>query len=91
MNLLATVGLTTREACGHTVRNVTGCPYAGVSDHELFDVTPYLAAYARNMLRNPICQNMPRKWKTVVLLRSDRLRRQPLPRHGLRRRRSEGR
>lgn len=64
MNLLATVGLTTREACGHTVRNVTGCPYAGVSDHELFDVTPYLAAYARNMIRNPICQNMPRKWKT---------------------------
>ena len=64
MRLLAEVGLTTREACGHTVRNVTGCPYAGVSDHELFDVTPYLAAYARNMIRNPICQNMPRKWKT---------------------------
>jgi sulfite reductase beta subunit-like hemoprotein len=64
MRLLKDVGLTTREACGHTVRNVTGCPYAGVSDHELFDVTPYLAAYARNMLRNPICQNMPRKWKT---------------------------
>ncbi|HEY8767279.1 MAG TPA: nitrite/sulfite reductase, partial [Dehalococcoidia bacterium] len=64
MRLLASVGLTTREACGHTVRNVTACPYAGVSDHELFDVTPYLAAYARNMLRNPICQNMPRKWKT---------------------------
>ena len=65
MRMLADVGLTTREACGHTVRNVTGCPYAGVSDHELFDVTPYLAAYARNMLRNPICQNMPRKWKTA--------------------------
>ncbi len=65
MHMLADVGLTTREACGHTVRNVTGCPYAGVSDHELFDVTPYLAAYARNMIRNPICQNMPRKWKTA--------------------------
>jgi sulfite reductase beta subunit-like hemoprotein len=65
MRLLATVGLTTREACGHTVRNVTGCPYAGISDHELFYVTPYLAAYARNMLRNPICQNLPRKWKTA--------------------------
>jgi sulfite reductase beta subunit-like hemoprotein len=65
MRLLAEVGLTTREACGHTVRNVTGCPYAGVSDHELFDVTPYLAAYARSMIRNPICQNMPRKWKTA--------------------------
>jgi len=65
MRLLAGVGLTTREACGHTVRNVTGCPYAGISNHELFDVTPYLAAYARNMIRNPICQNMPRKWKTA--------------------------
>jgi len=64
MQMLASVGLTTREACGHTVRNVTGCPYAGVTDHELFDVTPYLAAYARHMLRNPICQNLPRKWKT---------------------------
>ncbi|MEX0683624.1 MAG: nitrite/sulfite reductase [Dehalococcoidia bacterium] len=64
MRILAKVGLSTREACGHTVRNVTGCPYAGVTDHELFDVTPYLAAYARNMIRNPICQNMPRKWKT---------------------------
>ncbi len=64
MQILAGVGLTTREACGHTVRNVTGCPYAGVTDHELFDVTPYLAAYARHMLRNPICQNLPRKWKT---------------------------
>ena len=64
MRILGEAGLSTREACGHTVRNVTGCPYAGVSDHELFDVTPYLAAYARNMLRNPICQNMPRKWKT---------------------------
>ena len=64
MQMLASVGLTTREACGHTVRNVTGCPYAGVTEHELFDVTPYLAAYARHMLRNPICQNLPRKWKT---------------------------
>ncbi|MCI0843474.1 MAG: nitrite/sulfite reductase, partial [Chloroflexi bacterium] len=64
MRILAEAGLSTREACGHTVRNVTGCPYAGVTDHQLFDVTPYLAAYARNMIRNPICQNMPRKWKT---------------------------
>lgn len=64
MRMLAEVGLTTREACGHTVRNITACPYAGVSNHELFDITPYLAAYGRNMLRNPICQNLPRKWKT---------------------------
>ena len=64
MRILAEAGLSTREACGHTVRNVTGCPYAGVTDHQLFDVTPYLAAYARSLIRNPICQNMPRKWKT---------------------------
>jgi sulfite reductase beta subunit-like hemoprotein len=65
MRMLAAVGLTTREACGHTVRNITGCPYAGVCPDETFDTTPYLAAYGRNMLRNPICQNMPRKWKTA--------------------------
>jgi len=64
MRILAEAGLSTREACGHTVRNVTGCPYAGITDHQLFDVTPYLAAYARSLIRNPICQNMPRKWKT---------------------------
>src|SRR3990172_1471065 len=65
LRLLASVGLTTREACGNTVRNVTGCPYAGTCADEVFDATPYLAAYARNMLRNPICQKMPRKWKTA--------------------------
>lgn len=65
MRMLAEVGLTTREACGHTVRNITGCAYAGVCPDETFDATPYLAAYGRNMLRNPICQNMPRKWKTA--------------------------
>ncbi|HUF52237.1 MAG TPA: nitrite/sulfite reductase [Dehalococcoidia bacterium] len=64
MRILGEVGLSTREACGHTVRNVTSCPYAGVSGHELFDTTPYAAAYARQMIRNPICQNLPRKWKT---------------------------
>lgn len=65
MRMLADVGLTVREACGHTVRNITGCAYAGVCPNETFDATPYLAAYGRNMLRNPICQNMPRKWKTA--------------------------
>ncbi|MFB3093555.1 MAG: nitrite/sulfite reductase, partial [Dehalococcoidia bacterium] len=65
MRLLAGVGLTTREACGNTVRNVTGCPYAGTCRDEVFDATPYLVAYARNMLRNPICQRLPRKWKTA--------------------------
>ena len=65
MRLLGDVGLTTREACAHTVRNVTGCPFAGVCREEEFDATPYLAAYARNMLRNPICQRLPRKFKTA--------------------------
>jgi len=65
LRLLASVGLTTREACGNTVRNVTGCPYAGTCSDEVFDATPYLVAYARNMLRNPICQRLPRKWKTA--------------------------
>ncbi|MDP2950245.1 MAG: nitrite/sulfite reductase [Chloroflexota bacterium] len=65
LRLLGRVGLTTREACAHTVRNVTGCAYAGVCPDEVFDATPYLVAYARNMLRNPICQRLPRKWKTA--------------------------
>jgi len=65
MRLLASVGLTTREACGNTVRNITGCPYAGTCADEVFDATPYLVAYGRMMLRNPICQRLPRKWKTA--------------------------
>ncbi|MEE8369742.1 MAG: nitrite/sulfite reductase [Dehalococcoidia bacterium] len=65
LRLLQDVGITTREACGHSVRNVTGCPYAGVCPDEVFDATPYAAAYARVVLRSPISQNMPRKWKTA--------------------------
>lgn len=60
---LALSGLTTREACGNTVRNVTACPLAGVSPTELFDVTPYADALSRYLLRNPIAQNLPRKFK----------------------------
>ena len=65
MRVIGDAGLTTREACAHTVRNVTGCPFAGVCKDEEFDATPYLVAYARNMLRNPICQRLPRKFKTA--------------------------
>lgn len=65
LRLLASVGITTREAAGNTVRNVTGCPYAGTCADEAFDATPYLAAYARVMLRNPISQRLPRKWKVA--------------------------
>jgi len=60
---LARVGLTTREACGNTVRNVTACPLAGISPTEAFDVTPYADAVSRYFLRNPIAQNLPRKFK----------------------------
>src|SRR5688572_2976875 len=64
MRIIGAAGLTTREACAHTVRNITGSPYAGISPDEEFDTTPYLAAYGRYMLRNPICQRLPRKFKT---------------------------
>ncbi len=60
---LAEAGLTTREACGNTVRNVTACPYAGVSPEEPFDVTPYADRVSRFFLRNPVAQNLPRKFK----------------------------
>lgn len=60
---LAEVGLTTREACGNTVRNVVACAHAGVAPDEPFDVTPYADATARFLLRNPMNQNMPRKFK----------------------------
>jgi len=56
-------GLTTREACGNTVRAVTACPYAGVAKGEKFDVTPYARATAKYFLRNPVNQNLPRKFK----------------------------
>jgi sulfite reductase (ferredoxin) len=56
-------GLTTREACGNTVRNITCCPYSGVSPEEVFDVAPYADAVFRYFLRNPINQNLPRKFK----------------------------
>ncbi len=58
-------GLSSREACGNTVRNVTGDPWAGVSADEPFDPTPYAAAYARYFVRHPVAQLMPRKVKTA--------------------------
>jgi len=60
---LADLGLTTREACGNTVRNVAACPHAGVAPDEPFDVTPYAETTARFLLRNPMNQNLPRKFK----------------------------
>ena len=64
MRLLGEVGLSTREACGNTVRNVVGSPTAGVCHDEVFDITPYLAAYVRFAVRHPVTQNFPRKFKT---------------------------
>lgn len=63
MRELADAGITTREACGNTIRNVTACYQSGISKSETFDVTPYAEAFVRFMLRNPICQNMGRKFK----------------------------
>ena len=60
---LAEAGLTTREACGNSVRNVTACPYAGVAEDEAFDVTPYAEALTRYLLRHPMSSTLPRKFK----------------------------
>jgi sulfite reductase (NADPH) hemoprotein beta-component len=63
LELLAGVGLTTREACGNSVRNITACPYAGVSEDEAFDVTPYSEALTRYFLRHRLSSSLPRKFK----------------------------
>src|SRR5437879_6993653 len=63
MRLLAEAGLTTREACGNTVRNVTGCPLAGICPGEVFDVTPYALGVSRYLLRHPEFHDLPRKFK----------------------------
>jgi len=63
LEILGGAGLTTREACGNAVRNVTACASAGVCPTETFDVTPYAEAVTRFLLRNPICQTLPRKFK----------------------------
>ena len=65
LRLLGGVGLTTREACGNTVRNVVGSPYAGIDPEEVFDPTPYLAAYVRFGVRHPLTQSFPRKFKSA--------------------------
>ena len=63
--VLGKTGLSTREACGNTVRNVTGDPFAGVNADELFDPTPWAGAFARFWLRNPLSQLLPRKFKVA--------------------------
>ena len=63
MHGLADVGLTSREACGNTVRNVMCSPLSGVCIDEEFDATPYAIATAKFLLRNPLNQALPRKFK----------------------------
>ena len=62
---LGEAGLSSREGCGNTMRNVTGDPWAGVAKDELFDLTPYAGAYVRYFVRHPTTQAMPRKVKTA--------------------------
>jgi len=63
MRRLAASGITTREACGNSVRNVTACPIAGVCNDEVFDVTPYAKALSKFLLGHPDTQNFGRKFK----------------------------
>ncbi|TML64915.1 MAG: nitrite/sulfite reductase [Actinobacteria bacterium] len=60
---LASVDLTTREACGDTVRNITGCHLAGACPFEVLDISPWAEAAFRHFLRNPYAQRLPRKFK----------------------------
>jgi sulfite reductase beta subunit-like hemoprotein len=62
---LGDAGLSSREGCGNTMRNVTGDPRAGVLPGEDFDITPYAGAYVRYFVRHPTTQSMPRKFKTA--------------------------
>src|SRR5580658_6559753 len=63
MHLLADAGLTNREACYNTVRNVTTCAWSGIARDEVFDVRPYAQKLAYAMLRKDLTQNLPRKFK----------------------------
>jgi len=62
---LGDAGLSSREGCGNTMRNVTGDPRAGTLEGELFDITPYAGAYVRYFVRHETTQAMPRKVKTA--------------------------
>ncbi|MBL8778532.1 MAG: nitrite/sulfite reductase [Acidimicrobiales bacterium] len=63
MRKLASVGMTTREACGDTVRTVQGCHLAGACPKEALDISPWAEAAHRHFLRNPLAQRLPRKFK----------------------------
>ena len=63
MRRLAAVGITTQEACGNVVRNVTACPLAGICQEETFDTTPYANACAKFLMGHPDTQDFGRKVK----------------------------
>src|SRR5690242_18085461 len=63
LRLLASVGLTTREACGDTVRNVVGCHLAGACPYEVLDISPWAEAAFQHFVRHPYAQRLPRKFK----------------------------
>ncbi|MGO9229151.1 MAG: nitrite/sulfite reductase [Bryobacteraceae bacterium] len=63
MHMLADAGLTNREACYNTVRNVTTCTWAGITRDEVFDVRPYAQLLAYALLRKDLTGNLPRKFK----------------------------
>lgn len=65
LRLLGDHGLSSREGCSNTVRNVTGDPWAGIREDEPFDITPYAGAFVRYWVRNPISQALPRKFKVT--------------------------
>src|SRR5205809_1032386 len=65
IRLISDSGLSSREGCGNTIRNVTGDPWAGVVEGADFDITPYAMAYVRYFVRHPVTQLMPRKIKTA--------------------------
>ena len=65
MHILQAVGLSTKEACGNTVRNVVACPMVGLDPQQAFDIQPYLGAYVRNFVRRDFTYHMPRKIKTA--------------------------
>ncbi|HEX2932807.1 MAG TPA: nitrite/sulfite reductase [Candidatus Binatia bacterium] len=65
MRRLAAVGITTREACGNVVRNVTACPLAGICRDEVFDTTPYARACSKFLMGHPDTQDFGRKFKVA--------------------------
>ena len=83
IRLISDAGLSSREGCGNTIRNVTGDPWAGISEGELFDITPYAIAYVRYFVRHPETQLMPRKVKTAFTADGRGRRDHRHPRHRL--------